>query len=253
MLAMLLVAASVAAADPAVVAPPVVDPPAFAIRSGRVTAELHDVPRDQALRELASELGADVWGEVLDPVPISHRFVDVPVARALDRLLGAQNFLLRYDGDGRLAEIELMGLALPRAPAGGRGKRAAPMSFDQLLARHAPVPVTGALRAAVRKDAAPLPQLVALAVLQPDATVRAEAARSVLRAVEGDAALRQAMLERLRGTDTAAVAAIARQRGRMRAEELLGIVAREARTPLLRTRAAQALVQLQRPAATAQR
>lgn len=253
MLAMLLVAASVAAADPAVVAPPIVEPPAFAIRSGRVTAELHDVPRDLALRELAIELGADVWGEVLDPVPVSHRFVDVPVARALDRLLGAQNFLLRYDADGRLAGIELIGLAVPRTPANQRGKRATHASFDQLLARHAPVPVTDPLRSVVRKDVAPLPQLVALAILQPDRTVRAQAARAVLRAVEGDPALRQAMLERLRVADTAAVAATARQRGRQRAEELLGLIAREARTPLLRTRAAQALAQIQRPPATAHR
>jgi signal transduction histidine kinase len=253
MLAMLLLAASVVGGDPVADARSPTEPPHFAVRSGRVSAELHDVPRDAALQALAKALGAEVWGAVRDPVPVSHRFADVPIARALDRLLGPQNFLLRYGADGRVASIELIGVAQPPAPAPERGKPAAEARFDQLLARHPPVPVTGALRTAVRQDTTPLPQLVALAILQPDAQVRTDAARTVLRAVEDDATLRAAMLERLRGADTAAIVRLARQRGRTRAEELLGLVSREARTPLLRVRAAQALAELERPATTAQR
>lgn len=256
MLAMLLVAASVAAAEPVAELPPAAHAPAsFTVRGGRITAELQGVPRDEALRELATTLGADVWGEVQNPVPVSHRFDEASVARTLDRLLGAQNFILRYDGDGRLARIELLGLALPRAtPNGSRpGQRGRPATFDQLLARHRPVPVTGNLRTAARRDTAPLPQLIALAILQPDPAVRAEAARTVLRAIEGDASLRQAMLVWLRSADAASVAALAQQRARIRAADVLGLVAREARTPLLRTRAAQGLAQLRAPTSTARR
>lgn len=253
MLAMLVLAASVATADATSDAPSLAPPPRFTVRAGRVSADLQSVPRDEALQALAAQLGAEVWGAVRNPVPVSHRFDDVPIDRALDRLLGRQNFLLRYDADGRIASIELIGLSVPRAATAARGTPARDVRFDQLLARHPPVPVTGALRGVVRKDAAPLPQLVALAILQPDAQVRTEAARAVLRAVEGDGTLRAAMLERLRGADTAAIVRLTRQRGRTHADELLGLVAREARTPLLRVRAAQVLAELRRPAATAQR
>ena len=64
---------------------------------GRLTARLDQVPIADVLAALAEATGATIRGEVLEPREVTKHFEDLPIDRAVDRLLGRQNFTLRYD------------------------------------------------------------------------------------------------------------------------------------------------------------
>jgi hypothetical protein len=83
---------------------------------GRVSARLAAVPLADVLDMFARESGATVSGDIAAPRTVTKRFDDVPVAEALDRLLGRQNFTLSFSRDGRLRRVELHGLANPPTP-----------------------------------------------------------------------------------------------------------------------------------------
>jgi hypothetical protein len=82
-------------------------------RDGHLSGELDGVPLEYALALIASETGADIRGSALDSRPIYKHFDRVPLPEALRRLLGRQNFTLRYDAVGKPTAIELGGTSLP--------------------------------------------------------------------------------------------------------------------------------------------
>ena len=77
------------------------------------------VPVAGLVREIGRQSGAEIVGDVRTPRDVSQEFYALPLADALARLLGEQNFTLRYGPEGDLRKIDLLGgpLALAATPA----------------------------------------------------------------------------------------------------------------------------------------
>lgn len=104
-----LLAGSVATAAPAPSPPTTIPSPiSMAYHDGLLSVRLAGVPLEQVIAELERTTGAEVRGELLDRRKVYKRFDDLPLPQALDRLLGAQNFILMYGGDGSLV-VDLLG------------------------------------------------------------------------------------------------------------------------------------------------
>src|SRR5438094_227571 len=82
------------------------------------------------------------------PRGVSVEFEAVPLAEALHRLLGDQNFALVYGNEGQLKSVRLLGgpqaaaapsLALGAAPPPSQSP--APGSMMDAVAKHAPIPI----------------------------------------------------------------------------------------------------------------
>src|SRR5437667_8907469 len=104
--AMLLSAGPVAAREPTCV---------VAYDAGRRTVHAERVPLADVVREIGRQSGAEIVGEVRKPRDVSRQFDRVPLVDALVRLLGEQNFTLRYGSEGKLRTISLLGEPLAAA------------------------------------------------------------------------------------------------------------------------------------------
>ncbi len=161
-------------------------------QDGRLTVQLDHVPLDQVVERLEQETELRFYGELLDWREVTKHFDGVPLPEALDRLLGRQNFILRYDAAGRPESVELGGL--PQAPQAPKGRTTRPpANVLQLLGAAPPVVVTPSLRAALRTNTASLTQLFLFTLHQTDAGIRAEALRAFVTAVQGNSTLRNAL------------------------------------------------------------
>ena len=103
---MLLSAGPVAAREPTCV---------VAYDAGRLTVHAERVPLADVVREIGRQSGAEIVGEVRKPRDVSRQFDRVPLVDALVRLLGEQNFTLRYGSEGKLRTISLLGEPLAAA------------------------------------------------------------------------------------------------------------------------------------------
>jgi hypothetical protein len=191
---------------------------------------------------------------------VTATFDDVPLPEALHRLLGDQNFMLRYAEPDRLRTIQLFGgvqeahEAGETSPAAGSARGSSPSAGSTMpqslavamsvLERHPPVPVSGSLATAIGGDTATFRQLFDAAMHQGDAAVRNEAFRVSLNAFETEPELRTTVLTALGGTDEAALGQVLRGVAGPRAEELANQIASEAKTAELRTKALSVLHRL---------
>jgi len=132
----LVVAATVLTAGPLAAGEPCV----VAYDDDRLTVHAEGAPLADVVREIGRQSGADIVGEVRKPRDVSQDLDRVPLVDGLVRLLGEQNFTLRYGPEGNLRTIDLLGepLALAaetmRADAGNPGK---PASVRRERHRHA--------------------------------------------------------------------------------------------------------------------
>jgi hypothetical protein len=225
-------------------------------KSDRLSVRLQSVPLEEVLAQIAATSGAEVRGTPLNARDVTADFDDVPMPEALHRLLGDQNFMLRYAEGDRLRTIELFGgardasVALSaassptRSPAAGSPLPQGVAIAMSALARHPPVPVQGSLADALGSDKATLPQLLEAATRQQDPAVRSEAFRLSLNAFETEPELRDKVLHALGGADEAALSKALRGSAGLRAEELANQIASEAQTPELRAKALSLLNRL---------
>jgi len=93
-----------------------------AYEADRLTVHVERASLEEVVQEIGRLSGAKIVGDVLRPRDVTQEFDDVPVVSALTRMLGDQNFTLRYGPDGSLRTIELLGepgalAAVPTAPA----------------------------------------------------------------------------------------------------------------------------------------
>src|SRR3989454_4351842 len=106
-----------------------------------LTVRLAGAPVTDVLDELGRQAGAEIRGQVRDPHEVSAEFEGVPLAEALHRLLGDQNFALVYGNEGRLKSVRLLGGPQTAAAAGAApppvSQPPAPGVLDA-LAKHAP-------------------------------------------------------------------------------------------------------------------
>jgi hypothetical protein len=215
-----------------------------------LSARLDKAPLSDVLAEFERQSGAEIRGNLRSPRDVSAEFEAVPIAEAIHRLLGDQNFALVYGRDGGLRAVELLG-----APQDSRaGGALAPMTPEQttveaghmgsLLDRQMPVAVAGRVADAVGASNATLRQLVDLGLRHDDAAVRAEAVLAGLTTLEGDPPLRTAIFNSMKLMDDAAIAKLLREAAGDRAEEVATLIVTRAREREMRVKASAVLKKL---------
>jgi hypothetical protein len=223
MLAMLLLAAGLAVGAP----------PPITYADGRLTARLDRVPLAEVLDRLAEATGARIGGDPGEPRDVTAQFEELPIDRALERLLGTQSFTLRYAADGRLLSIDLRGVPAPSAPPA----QAEVVMPD--LQRYR-VRLTQPLQQALRREFAPLAVILRTTGEEVGPKLRTEAARLAVTTIEADAKLHAAIM---RMSDEAFLGLL-RGYANRRTAELLGAMMGAARSFELRTKATRALQEL---------
>ncbi len=100
-------------------------------RNDLLSVDLQRTPLADVIDELGRQSGAAIHGHVRKPRELSLLFADVPLPDALERVLGEQNFTLRYGAGGRLEAIDLLGEPRPLlAPAATAGEPGSPTSLQ---------------------------------------------------------------------------------------------------------------------------
>lgn len=245
-------AAVVAAGAPAA-------PLALEVHDDRVTAQLDGIPVETVLEALSRATGAEVRGAPLGPRDVTATLDRVPLALAMPRLLGEQNFTLLYGAGGRLTAIVLRGgpeaRAAPRpepaspteAPSPA-GPTSFPLVLGRAFTRHRPVPLPGPLAEALGNSHARFVELLDVAATHDDGVRRAEATQVVLSALERESRLRRAFLRSLYALDDETLATLADADRGARFQELLEYLAVHSREPALQKKASVFLEQLRPPA-----
>jgi hypothetical protein len=222
-----------------------------------LTVRLTKVPVAEVLDELSRQSGAEIRGQVRGGAEATAQFDAVPLPEALHRLLGDQNFALVYGDGGRLKSVRLLGgtpgepgaAAVAAAPANVPPPVQVPveprtLGLAALVARHAPVPVSGRLATLVGAPNASLQQLLDIGMRNEDATLRAEAVRSVVATLEGDPNLRAAAISEIGSLDDGSLSAILRSAAGEHAEEVAMQILTQARASEIRVKASSVLQKL---------
>ena len=88
-------------------------PVPVAYDADRLSVHVDQAPLGDVIERVGRATGAEIRGEVLEPHDLTVHFDGMPLAYALHRLLGGQNFALKYGPGGRLRAIELLGTPGP--------------------------------------------------------------------------------------------------------------------------------------------
>jgi hypothetical protein len=214
-----------------------------------LTVRLTKAPLGQVVEEIGKQAAAEIRGRVREEREVSAEFEAVPIAEALHRLLGDQNFALVYGDHGQLRAIKLLGgpqapvVAHAAPPATVSASPPPPLDFATVIQRHAPIPLTGRLAQALGRDSATLLDIMNAGLRFPDQAVRSEAVRLTVQTVEGDAEIRNAMLAAMNSVDDVNLAAMLRGMGGDHGEEFLIQAASVARSGDLRIKASSVLQQ----------
>jgi hypothetical protein len=199
--------------------------------AGRLSVRLEGVPLDEVLAAVAQETGLEVTGEPLDRRQVNKRFEALPLPEALARLIGRQNFVLRYGAGGEPDRLDLLGVPqAPRKPARVRGLHAL-----TLVAKHGAVPVPPHAARALGGSSLRLHRLLR-GLGHGNPLVRSESAAAIVGAIEKDAQL----LAAFRAIEPSQLAQLVRSQAGAHANEVATTLYRGARDPLLRSRLATA-------------
>lgn len=248
--AWLATGAGPAAAEPAAAAVAGSEALVVRYREDRVSLQAREAALDAVLRAIARESGAELVGAPREARTLTVAFTDVPVKEALERLVGAQNFALKYGDDGRLKAIELGGgraVAPARPPAGAETENATPAkwyAFYKAFDRGGPIRLTGELREAIGKDEVGWDHLGNAAIAHEDPAIRRAALHAVMQALERDPERRDLVLASLQAMTDEELAAFARRNAHYRAEDLVRNAIRETSDRELKSRAREVLRQL---------
>jgi hypothetical protein len=258
-----LIAAAVSAAPapekPAAETPaaekPAGKPPTVRYRDDKVSVDLHEASIDDVLHALAKESGAELIGATRAERPLTMSFDDVPVKEALERLVGAQNFTLKYDEGGKLRAIELRGgpeAAKPPKPGEktkSEGENTTPAkqyAFFKAFDRSGTIPVTGELAKVLGRDEVGWDHLGNTAIGHQDPRIRQAAMHALVKALDQDPEMKDSVIASLNAMSPEELAAFARERGHYRAEDLVRNAMRETSDQELRARARDVLRELRK-------
>jgi len=224
-------------------------------RNDRLSVRLTAVPLEAVMTDLGQTTGAEVYGTVRQSRDVSAEFDDVPLVEALHRLLGEQNFVVKYGKGSRLRAIKLLGgpqapiktvaTSGPTAPAPATsGGPTDPGGAVALLEGHRPVPVSGQLAQALGADTATFRELFDAASHNEDAAVRAEAMGAFIGALDAEPEFRGPVLRALDTLDDVALTELLRGLAGNRAEEIVAQIAAQAHVSELSARAWGILLRL---------
>ena len=215
-----------------------------------LTVHLTNVPVAEVLDEIARQSGADIRGQVRSDRAVTAQFDAVPLPEGLHRVLGDQNFALVYGEAGKLKSIRLLGgtpgetAAAAPSPVTAVQPPSSSPGLANLVANHAPVPVSGRLAQAVGGPNATLQQLFEIGTRNEDSSLRSEAIRTMVSTLETDPALRAATIGELGTIDDGGLSAILRGAAGEHAEEVAMQVLTQARASEIRVKASSVLQRL---------
>jgi hypothetical protein len=237
-------------------------PPDRVIRYENDTLTVHIVrmPVTEVLSELEQQTGATVRGSLLDPREVSADFKAVPLAQALARLLGDQNFALVYGEGGRLRVINLLPggqvAAVPRPMAATPPTTVPPQSavtleeFAQIIDSQPPVKCDGQLAEALG-PVATYRQLLETALSHSDASLRMLAVGVAIRSIEGQPELRSKLVGAAAGVEADHLSQLIESAAGNRAQEFASNVTAQTRATEVRAKFSTALHHLRRRGAGA--
>jgi hypothetical protein len=229
--------------------------PTVRYRDDKVSVDLREAPVETVLQALAKESGAELVGSTRAEQPLTMSFENVPVKEALERLVGAQNFTLKYDEKGKLRAIELRGgpeaakPARPEEHASVPGENSTPAkhrAFFKPFDRRDQIPLTGELRKATGHEEAGWDFLGNTAIGDPDPRVRQAAVHAMMKALDQDPEMKASVLASLNAMSAEEIASFARERTYYRAEDVVRNVMRETSDQELRSRARDVLRELRK-------
>jgi hypothetical protein len=226
-------------------------------KDGRLTVYAEDTPLADVIDALKRQSGAELHGTAPDR-NVTTKLDAVPLREALERLLGAESFVLTYGDKERLKKIELRGgpveapqkvEAAPPPPVNvGAHDGKAPAHWQAVLDNiTAPVPVTGRLRDKAGTDNAGWDFVLHTASQQDDPGLRADAIRAAVRAVENDPQMREGVTGALLRMDDQQLAEYVRALARSVEDEpvpFVKSVVRYSRDSDVRSRAHELIRQL---------
>jgi len=245
-------------------APAAAAPASLAYANGRVTGRLDDVPAGEAIAALVSATGARLEGTIIDDQPIKATFRSESLEGTLTRILGEQNFTVRYGSGDTVKSITLLGgpaatppptLAPvaeapvepppePEKPSEGYGF---PVELSRALERHRPLPLPDPLAEAMGIESATFPELLDAATLDENGVTRSMATQVVLSSLEMHGRLRRSFLRTLHGLDDQQFAAIVQAESGARFVEVVEYLTAHSREPSIQKKAGVILEQLKPP------
>ena len=225
-----------------------------------LTVRLARVPISDVLAELERQTGASVRGALLDPREVSADFKGVPLAQALARLLGDQNFALVYGEGGRLRALTLLptGQGTPRPAAAATPTTTLPPApnfitleeFAQFIDSQPPVRCEGALAEALGPMAT-YRQLLDTSLSHADPSVRMQAIGVAIRSIEGQPELRAKLVSAASGVEADHLSQLIESAAGNRAQEFASNVTAQTRATEVRAKFSTALHHLRRRGAGA--
>jgi hypothetical protein len=226
----------------------------IALKGDRLTVKVSAVPLDEVLQAIVAPSSGEIRGSVKQPHDVSIDFEEVPVQDGLGRLLGDQNFVLTFRENGTLRSLTLLGgpqeatsearIVKPTQP----GQPVA--TATEMMQRNVPVPA-GSKLAQLIGPTATLQELLDISIRQEDASVRVEAMRASMGAIDTQADLKAMVVKSLRDTDDRTLENVIRGVAQDRAREIVSQIAAITQTPEIRARTTRLLQQMQ-PTPTAQ-
>jgi len=227
---------------PAADAPP---PKTIVLTGDKLTVKVNAVPLDDVLQAVVGPGNGEIRGSVKQPHDVTIDFEDVPLRDGLARLLGDQNFVLTFRDDGTLRAVTLLGGAQDQSSGARIVKQAQPgqpsASAGELMQRNVPVPAGGKLALFLGQPSATLQQLLDISLRQDDASLRVEAIRAGMGAIDTQADLKALVVKTLSDVDDHTLENVVRTVAQDRAREFVSQMAAITRTPEIRTRTAQLL------------
>jgi hypothetical protein len=227
----------------------------IALKGDRLTVKVSAVPLDEVLQAIVAPSSGEIRGSVKQPHDVSIDFEEVPVQDGLGRLLGDQNFVLTFRENGTLRSLTLLGgpqeatsearIVKPTQP----GQPVA--TATEMMQRNVPVPAGSKLAQFLGQPTATLQQLLDISIRYEDASLRVEAMRASMGAIDTQADLKAMVVKSLRDTDDRTLENVIRGVAQDRAREIVSQIAAITQTPEIRARTTRLLQQMQ-PTPTAQ-
>ena len=234
---------------------PTAPAPSVRYRNDKVSLDVRDVGLDVVLKAIAKESGAELVGAPRTDRTITIALQEAPMAEALERLVGAQNFTLKYDEGGKLKVIELRGDQLaaekpkpvePGPTAEGNTTPPKWYAFYKAFDRSETFPISGDLRKATGREEASYDFLGNTAIGDKDPKIRAAALRAIMKQLDQDPDMKASVVASLTAMTDTELAAFARKTMYYRAEDVIRNVLRETSDRELRSRAREVLRELRK-------
>ena len=213
------------------------------------------MPLDEVLQAVVAPSNGEIRGGVKQPHDVTIEFEDVPLQDGLGRLLGDQNFVLTFRENGSLRTLTLLGGAQEQS---SEARIVTPtlaahpaVAATDMMQRNVPVPAGSKLAQFLGTPSATLQQLLDISLRQDDASLRVEALRAGVGAIDSEPDLKAMVVKSLGDTDDHTLENVIRAVAQDRAHEILSQMAAITRTPELRTRSTL-LLQHMRPTGDAQ-